>query len=93
VYFPSTTPHMTRTDTHWVRPGDGVVISIGINFYTDETRRHANVHMFNKVLRRLGMTPRSPGTLAWLDGLKYPLGRMVVELGRHLRGYTPPPGF
>ena len=93
VYFPSTTPHMTRTDTRWARPGDGVSISIGINFYTDTTRRHANVHAFNKVLRRLGMTPRSPGTSDWADGLKYPLGRMAVNLKRLLRRYTPPPGF
>jgi hypothetical protein len=93
VYFPSTTPHMTRTDTRWARPGDGVCISIGINFYTSVTRRHANVHAFNKVLRRMGMTPRSPGTSPWLDRLKYPLGCMVVGLKRHLRGYSPPPGF
>jgi mannose-6-phosphate isomerase-like protein (cupin superfamily) len=44
VYFPSTSPHMTRTDSSWVRPGDGVSISIGVVFYTDVTRRSANVY-------------------------------------------------
>ena len=84
---------MTHTDTRWVRLGYGVCISIGINFYTETTRRHANVHAFNKVLRRLGMKPRLPGASPWLDDLKYPFGRMVVKLKRHLRRYMPPPGF
>jgi hypothetical protein len=43
VYFPSTSPHMTRTDNAWVRPGDGVSMSIGVNFYTHRTRRRAYV--------------------------------------------------
>jgi hypothetical protein len=30
VYFPSTSPHMTHTNADWVRPGDGVSISIGV---------------------------------------------------------------
>ena len=41
VYFPSTSPHMTRTDPHWTKPGDGVSISIGVVFYTSATRRAA----------------------------------------------------
>ena len=93
VYFPSTSPHTTRCDTHWARPGDGVSISIGIVFYTSVTQRHANVHAFNKVLRRIGMNPRWPGTSAWADRLKYPLGRIVVNLQRRLRRYSPPAGF
>ena len=34
VYFPSTSPHMTNTDTSWVAPGNGVSVSLGVNFYT-----------------------------------------------------------
>jgi hypothetical protein len=93
VYFPSTSPHATRSDPHWVQPGDGVSISIGIVFYTSVTRRSANVHALNRLIRRLGMTPRSPGTSAWLDRMKYPFGRLTVSLMRLLRGYSPPTGF
>ena len=93
VYFPSTSPHTTRCDASWVRPGDGVSISIGIVFYTSVTRRYANVHAMNRVLRRLGMEPQSPGTSAWLDTMKYPLGRIAVSFSRFLRGYSPPAGF
>ncbi len=93
VYFPSTTPHMTHTDTSWVTPEDGVVISIGIVFYSNVTRRNAYVHALNGVLRRLGMQPRVAGTTEWVDRLKYPFGRGVVAARRLLRGYQPPPGF
>lgn len=93
VYFPSTAPHMTRAEPSWVRPGDGVCVSIGIVFYTSVTRRHANVHAFNEVLRRFGMTPQPPGESREVDAVKYPLGRAVVAARRLTRGYSPPPGF
>ncbi len=93
VYFPSTSPHMTHTDASWVTPDDGVVISIGVVFYSDVTRRNAYVHACNSVLRRLGVQPVAPGARPWRDRLKYPLGRGVVALRRRFRGYTPPPGF
>ena len=93
VYFPSTAPHMTRTERSWVRPGDGVSVSIGIVFYTKVTRRHANVHAFNQVLRRFGLAPQPPGQSPAIDAVKYPLGRAVVAARRLTRGYTPPTGF
>ena len=93
VYFPVTSPHTTRCDTGWTRPGDGVSISIGIVFSTSLTRRHANIHAFNKVLRRLGLNPRTPGNSDWIDGLKYPLGRVVVRFLRRFQHYSPPEGF
>lgn len=93
VYFPSTSPHMTHTETSWVTPGDGVVVSIGVVFYSDVTRRNAYVHAANSALRRFGMNPRVAGEAEWLDRAKYPLGRAVVALRRRLRRYTPPPGF
>lgn len=94
VYFPSTTPHMTRSEPAWTCPGDGVAVSIGIVFYTDVTRRHAYVHTVNRMLRRyLKWNPRMPGRSAVVDAIKYPIGRMAVAFRRRFRGYTPPPGF
>jgi hypothetical protein len=93
MYFPSTTPHMTRTTTDWVKPGDGVSISFGVNFYTSVTRRHAKVHQVNRLLRRTGMSPRPPGQQAWRDGLKAPFGRAVVGfLKMRRKDYEVPPG-
>jgi hypothetical protein len=92
VYFPSTSPHMTRSDTAWVRPGDGVSISIGVVFYTDLTRRHAHIHAVNRALRKFGVSPRLPGESPLLDRVKYPLGNAILwELKR--RGYQPRAGF
>ncbi len=92
VYFPSTTPHMTRSDTSWVRPSDGVAVSIGIDFYTDITRRDAHIYAANQMLRRFGMNPRPPHEAEWRDKLKFVVGKGVLAVKR-LRGYQPPPGF
>ena len=93
VYFPSTSPHMTRCDPGWARPGEGVSISIGVVFYTDVTRRSANVHRWNLFLRKLGMTPTEPGRSVWLDRCKYPFGRLLVWSTRRFRGYKPKVGM
>jgi hypothetical protein len=93
VYFPATTPHMTRSDASWARPGDGVSVSMGIDFYTNVTKRNAYLYSANRLLRRFGITPREPGVNGLGDTLKYALGRTSVALRKRLRGYVPPPGF
>ena len=93
VYFPSTSPHMTRTDDAWVRPGDGVSISIGVNFYTRLTRHRAYVHAANMMLRKLGFTPQHPGESTARDMVKYPFGRAVIWARKTFRGYQPTKSF
>jgi hypothetical protein len=92
VYFPSTSPHTTRSDTDWVKPGDGVSISIGVNFYTAHTRRVANVHALNRVLRKLGLSPHEPGVSTMVDAAKYPLARALVWGQKTFRGFKPKSG-
>jgi hypothetical protein len=93
VYFPSTSPHMTRSDSSWVTPGDGVCVSIGTVFYSDVTRRHARVHQINQVLRRLGVTPLAPGESPAMDAFKAPFGRLLGSVRYRWRGIaSPPPG-
>lgn len=93
VYFPATSPHMTRSDAHWARPGDGVSISIGTVFYSDVTRRHARVHQFNQALRRLGASPTPPGVSPVIDKLKAPLGHLLGMARHRVRGRRKaPPG-
>jgi hypothetical protein len=94
IYFPSTTPHMTRSDTSWVQPGNNITVSIGLTFYNDVTRKAAYVHSFNNVLRRLlGWQPSPPHKSQKLDSIKYPLGRVVVGMRRMFRNYELPNGF
>jgi len=92
IYFPSTSPHMTRSDRSWTKPGDGVSMSIGVNFYTQLTRKHAQVHQFNEVLRRFGVSPTLPGVSPLVDSLKAPLGRALGAARYRRRGIEPPPG-
>ena len=93
AYFPSTSPHMTRTETSWVKPGDGVSISIGVVFYSSVTRRSAYVHAFNRVLRRMGITPREPNESDTLDRLKFPFGRLTIWAMRLFGSYRAKTGF
>lgn len=92
VYFPSTSPHSTRTETTWVTPDNGVTVSIGIVFYTETTRRHAYIHSLNRLLRRFNLSPKFPGESRF-DSVKYHLGKLLVSVKKSLRGYTPPTGF
>jgi hypothetical protein len=86
IYFPSTSPHMTRSERDWVVPGDGISVSFGVNFYTSTTRHIARVHQFNRVLRKgLNMSPTAPGQSPAVDALKAPLGRLV-GIARKLTG-------
>ena len=93
VYFPSTSPHMTQTESSWVVPGNGVSVSIGIVFYTDVTRRQAYVHACNGVMRRLWLNPLVAGASAWGDRIKYPFGRAIIAMRQRFQGFVAPPGF
>ena len=93
VYFPSTSPHMTRSDRSWVTPGNGVTVSIGMVFYTSVTRRHAYVHAWNWLLGRAGIASRSPGQGGAIEPLKYALGRSLIWGMKNFRGYKPQAGM
>lgn len=87
VYMPSTSAHMTRTTRDWVKPGEGVSVSMGLVFYTASTRRAANIRVLNLFLRQRGLNPTPPGESGWRDAIKYPLAWFFVRARRLLRGY------
>lgn len=93
IYFPSTSPHMTRSDPHWVKPDDGVSVSLGVTFYTSVTQRHAQVYHFNRFVRRaLKVSPVAPGNSAFKDSLKAPLGHVLGATRYKLFRKPAPPG-
>jgi hypothetical protein len=99
IYFPSTSPHMTRSDPGWEEAGEGVAISVGVNFYTSVTRRTARLHQVNRLMRSFGLSPAYPGESPAVDAVKAPLGKLVGatrwslrRLRRPGRGDSPPPG-
>lgn len=65
VYVPVTAPH-------WVRTLDEVSVSVSINFRTPSSIRRARVCRANRMIRRMGLTPRpvSPRADAWSEHLK-----------------------
>jgi hypothetical protein len=92
VYFPSTSPHATRSDPEWTSEGNGVSVSMGVVFYTDHTRRDARARAWNVFLRRLGLEPRQPGSAPLIDRMKAFFGRMLVWAWKR-RGFKPKKGF
>lgn len=92
VYFPATSPHMTETTTEWVTPGDGVSVSIGVVFYTEETRRQARIYQCNNVLRKFGINPNPPGASTLGDAVKSRVGYLSALAKTRLRGYKAPTG-
>jgi Cupin superfamily protein len=93
IYFPSTSPHMTRSDPDWVKSDDGVSVSLGVTFFTSVTRRHAQVHHFNRFLRRtLKLSPAEPGSSVLRDSLKAPLGHVLGATRYKLFRKSEPPG-
>jgi len=103
VYFPSTSPHMTRSEPGWTAPDDRVSISIGVTFYTSVTLKTARVHQVNRVMRRFGLSPAYPGDAPHADAIKASVGGLVgaarsrlVSMSASARRFklatTPPPG-
>lgn len=93
VYFPPTTPHMTRSDESWSVAEDGVSVSIGTVFYTDQSRRAAHVHAGNTLLRKFGVSPKQPGQSALGDMVKAPLGRGLFWAKKTFQGFKPNPSY
>ncbi len=94
VFFPMTSPHMTRSNADWVHPGNGVTASIGVVFYSDQTRRAANIHVANHFLRRaLKGNPQGPQVTGLVNTVKYAAGKVIMAGKQWRGGYKAPPGF
>jgi JmjC domain len=63
VYIPSFMPH-------WVKNGDGPSVSLSITFRTAVSERAEHIHTVNARLRRLHLTPASPGRSPAADRAK-----------------------
>jgi len=75
VFMPPTSAHMTQTET----PGGEVSVSVGFVFYSKASKRRANIHAWNAIQRRLGLTPASPGTRSLVDSVKFVLGHVSIR--------------
>jgi hypothetical protein len=78
VYLPSFLPH-------WVSTGAAPSVSFSLPFYTRFSRRAEDVNRINKRLRRLGLSPRPPGSSEPIDQAKSALVRSVRALKHPLQ--------
>jgi hypothetical protein len=86
AFMPTTSPHM-------VENGDGPSITTSFTFYTDWTRRQANLYRARGRLRELGVSPPAVGTVPPLDtaidaalsGLERGKNILRKALGRKVR--------
>ncbi len=79
---PGTGVHIPVNCPHWVQNGDGISVSVSINFqFKDWTR--ANIYRTNYFMRRLGLNPIPPGRSDWKDSLKG-FGLIPVVTGHRL---------
>jgi hypothetical protein len=73
VYLPSYVPH-------WVQTEAGISVSFSIPFFTAFCERAETVHVINRRLRKLHLSPRPPGTSESLDRTKVALARSWERL-------------
>lgn len=81
VYVPPFAPH-------WVRNGPTSCISLSVTWRTVRAYRAEQVHRMNGRLRRLGLSPKAPGTSPLRDGAKVAAARVwdgTVRTSRSLR--------
>ena len=91
IHFPATCAHTVTTETDWVQPGNAVAVSVAMTYFTQDTRRRANVTVANDFLRH-HLPGGAVGEGAVLDHLKYPLARALIGSRQLLRRTAPPRG-
>jgi hypothetical protein len=79
VYIPSYVPH-------WVQTEAGTSISFSIPFFTPYCQRAEQVHVINRRLRKLHLSPRPPGRSEPLDRTKVRLAKSWQRLRNARRG-------
>ncbi|MFT3713765.1 MAG: hypothetical protein QM817_39400 [Archangium sp.] len=87
MYWPATTPHLTHTEGHWVKPDDGYSLSFNISYYTEATRRHLWGAAVNQLLRnKARLHPRPFRDEGLRDAVKARLGKRYLQLRRLVTG-------
>lgn len=57
---------------HWVQNGDAMSISLSVTWRSEWSYREADAHAFNRLLRKVGVTPAAPA--------RYPRQNMIKSL-------------
>ncbi|WP_293374338.1 cupin-like domain-containing protein [Nevskia sp.] len=83
--------HIPVTAPHWVQNGDNISVALSINYELKSVARRAKSYWLNHRLRKLGMTPASPGTSNFRDSLKTASATSLQGLRSLVRAAPPAP--
>jgi hypothetical protein len=62
--------HIPLHAPHFVRNGDAVSVAVSVNCELRSNVKLAQLYKFNRLMRKSGIAPASPGTSPWQDRLK-----------------------
>jgi len=82
---PGDAAHIPGHAGHWVRNGNGISVSLSLNFELPRRLRR-DVYVANHHIRRLGLTPRPPGQSAAADRAKALAVAAARQAKRAMRG-------
>jgi hypothetical protein len=77
---PGVAVHNPPLGPHWVRNGDGVSVSVSLNFSLRSSEQRARVYQMNHYLRRLGWRPSPPSDSRlrnWIKGSAMRVGAVA----------------
>jgi len=92
--------HVPTGAPHWVQNKDNVSVAISVNYELRSVYRLSKIYKLNQQLRKLGITPRPPGTSPLVDSLKYAAARSMASArslvskppaGKPVPVWSPPP--
>jgi hypothetical protein len=82
---PGQAVHIPVNDPHWLQNGDGVSISLNVNFHYHDFMR-ADLYRANYALRRLGLSPIPPGQSTVREAIKRVVVGKPISLVKDLKG-------
>lgn len=81
---PGQAVHIPVNDPHWLQNGDGISISLNVNFHYHDFMR-ADLYRANYALRRLGLSPIPPGQSTARDAIKRVVIGKPISLVKDLK--------
>jgi hypothetical protein len=62
--------HVPLHAPHWVKNGDNVSVAMSVNCTLHSKAHLAQLYRFNRLMRKSGIAPASPGAAPWQDRIK-----------------------
>jgi hypothetical protein len=70
AFPPGRAVHVPLHAPHWVKNGDNVSVAMSVNCTLHSKAHLAQLYRFNRLMRKSGIAPASPGSSPWQDRIK-----------------------